>query len=250
MKHRLVVLIISLFATISAYSEDNVDIVFRVTADDYNSNNVSHDGTRWFVAPFELSNASAADLALCLYTDVGTHKCIPTPNQVPLRSPCPDRKTCVFNFKIPKNTEYVAISVFDLDTTGHTSIRNATSLIKKLANKISDTVNSDLGLGYAVNSIANLNNRRWSWIESLSFYIGVNDHNEVSDEITNKIDQIVREHASSTAPPSLLDSFNTGRISAPFDRRHFAECSYPVASCYYEYVEVMITAEDLLEVFE
>jgi len=233
-------------ASLSGYTADvcarPIDLEIEVTITEFGPNGKSWDGVRVYLLPFEATTVTPPEPAICVYTDRGESAC--APNVSTLASPCPDSFRCAFKVRIAEPFQYLTISVFDIDAFGRETGREVAQLIGQSLKSVEELVERDLSSEQIERGAIAVNERRWTWVETVSFQRSIADGERPERDVRSET--LARQHAAMIVPPQLT-AFDRGRIAAPFDLRPLGDCLYPMPACSYGYATVLIRSEALEE---
>lgn len=222
------------FATLIGPTEakDNFELDLEISVTEYGPNGSSFDGSRIYLLPIETTTVSPPDLAVCGYSNYGEVQCQPKLGSKV--SPCPDSRSCDFKLVFDKTPQYLTISIFDIDSFGHETVKELSNLLDRGFSWLKNNSNVDIVDSIPLEDILNANEKRWSWIESSSYYFEENN----SDRNIH-VEKMARQHASQITPPQFSE-FLTGRIATPFETKFYDECLYPFPSCSFNYSEILL----------
>lgn len=217
-----------------------IDLEIDVKISEYAPDGKSWDGSRIYILPVETTTVSPPEPAICIYTDGGEATCVPEAGSH--EAPCPDSLRCTFNISLSRPFKQLTISVFDIDASGHEAARNAGRLLGQGLRTIEEFAGRSLSSEKIEREVLAANDRRWSWVESLSFEWGVVEGSR--PRRPEALEHIARRHAAVLAPPQFTN-FSTGRIRAPFALRSLGECLFPMPVCRLDYLEVSVRSKAL-----
>lgn len=219
-----------------------LDLELEVSIVEYGPDGKSWDGVRIYLLPFETTTVSPPELAVCVYTDSGESVC--SPKSSALESPCPDSFKCAFTIHLVQNFDRLSISIFDIDPVGGETGQKVGQLIGDGIRSIEEIAGRDLAADTIERGILAINERRWTWVETLSFDRTASG--EVPPERDERSEAFARSHAAAIVPPQMT-SFELGRIATPFDLRALGDCLYPMPQCVYGYVSLSVRSDTLEE---